>query len=398
MASLSMTKEQAQTELETKVLRQIVSMKPGRVNPSQAAVLQEILRRFDESSKDVKASEVVQLKEFGETKEMVNQYLSHVRRATLYRAAFGRQLLMPGTNKWKSTTSIHDPSGILKLPVPEDVEVMPLTSVEIMLLDSGAEEVELLELDDDRVEDEPVEAVLLQFPDETESNKKHVSTWTTASVSVDLNRWAGSKLVVMPRIDHVVPLAAAGHQPVETITLVGRFFSTEREQNTIQLMKRMADGSVGVLVDLKPVIASTAGTALEMVLPDDLRPAQFIVRVVVDKDGDLLTSNPYELNASLSLSAAPVVTKISPDSQAPSEMITIEGNDFGDAALVELWFHPKSEPSLPTVLNEDRTAFAEVRSDTQLVAQVPSALVSGDYVVACNRNGRLSNWVDFKVP
>jgi hypothetical protein len=79
-------------------------------------------------------------------------------------------------------------------------------------------------------------------------------------------------------------------------------------------------------------------------------------------------------------------------------MITIEGNDFGDAALVELWFHPKSEPSLPTVLNEDRTAFAEVRSDTQLVAQVPSALVSGDYVVACNRNGRLSNWVDFKVP
>jgi len=377
----AMKKEKAKEQLETKILRQIVAKSPGRLNPSQVAVLKEIRRQFDESRNDPKANEVVQLAEFDETQEMVDQYLDDVNRVNVFRAQVGMQMLLPGSKEWKSTTSSKDPMGTLKLAVPEEVEIMPLDDVE-------REDVEIMPLDD--VEREDVEIMPL-----TETNKKGVSTWTTARFSADLNRWSG--FVFTPRIDRVVPEAAAGYEPGSTITLVGRFFSVERSQNTIQIMKPLADGSVGVLTDQKPSVASTAGTALEFALPDELNAARLIVRVVVDKDGKPLTSNPVELNVNTPPSAAPTITGISPNPQSPFKTITVNGRNFGDAALVELWFHPKTGHPLPTTAKGNRIAYAQVLSDTQLYSQVPIGLDAGDYVVTCNRGGRLSNWFDFKV-
>jgi len=391
--------EKAKEALQTKILRQIVLINHARANPSDAAILKEIRRRFDESRKDSEAKEVVQLAEFEETREMVDEYLSDLELVNTFRAQVGMQMLLPGSKEWKSTASSKDPMGTLKLAVPEEVVLMPLDNgdpEEVMLLplndDVEPAEVMLLPLDD---EVEPEETTLVQFSDVTEANKNSVSSWTTASVSADLNRWSG--FVFMPRIDRVVPEEAAGYEPGSTITLVGRYFAVERSQNTIQIMKSLADGSVGVLADLKPSVASTAGTALEVVLPDDLSATQMIVRVIVDKDGEPLTSNPVELNVNTPPSAAPAITEIIPNPQSPFKMITVDGRNFGDAALVELWFHPKTHQPLPTTVQGSRVAYAQVLSDTQLYLQVPNGLDAGDYVVACNRGGRLSNWVDFAV-
>lgn len=388
--------EDAKETLQTETLRRIVLTNPSRTNPSDAEILKEIRRHFDESQRNSKAMEVA---EFNETKKMLDQHLADIEGVNVFRAQVGMQMLLPGSKEWKSTTSSRDPMGTLKLAVPENVVLLPIEddeAEEYMLLpladDVQPVEVTLVPLDDGV---EPEETTLVQFSDVTEANKKSVQTWTTASVSADLSRW--SEFVFTPRIDRVVPEAAAGNEPGATISLVGRYFSAERSQNTIQIMKTLADGSVGILADLKPSVASTAGTALEFALPGDLNALQLIVRVVVDTDGKSLTSNPVELSVNTPPSAAPTITGISPSPQSPSEMIAVDGRDFGDAALVELWFHPKTEHPLPRNAPVNRIAYAQVLSDTQLYSQVPVGLNAGDYLVACNRNGRLSNWFDFAV-
>ena len=382
----AMNREQANEQLQTKVLRRIVAGRPGRTNPADVAILKEIKRRFDESRNDSKADEVVQLAQFKQTKGMVDRYLADVDGVNVFRAQFGMQMLLPGSKGWKSAANDRDPTGTLQLAVPEDVVLMPL--------EDEPEEVEywLMPLGD--VEPEP-EVTLVQFSDVTEANKRSVSTWTTGSVSADLNRWSG--FVFPPRIDRMVPEAAAGYEPGATVTLVGRYFSVERDRNTIQIMKRLADGSVGVLAELKPAIASTSGTALEAALPGDLGPASLIVRVVVEKDGKSLAGNPVEFGLQTPLAPAPVITGITPNPQSPHKMITVDGRNFGDAAMIELWFHPKADSPLPTTATADRIAFAQVLGETQLYSQVPIGLDAGDYLVACNRAGRLSGWFDFQV-
>jgi len=394
--------------LQTKVLKEIVGRRRGKLSPSEVDVLKAIHDRMAKMEKSAEATEVMQLPAYKETSSMVSRFVADVDQLNVSRAQLGMLLLTPGSRKWQAAPDSKSAMGVVQLKVPEEVVLMPLEPdvepVDVMLMpletEPEAEPPMLLQFSD--VDKEPDVPMLLQFSDEEEKQDKTKSKMASgyAISTTQLNRW--NDLTPVPRIDRVEPASDSGYQPGDTISLVGRYFSAQREQNTVQILKRLVDGSVGALADLTPSVASTSGTALEVILPKNLAKGQLVVRVLVaGEGGKVLTSNPVELSVGVEPAEPPVITRIDPSSAASFQMITVDGRNFGDAALVELWFHPNNGQTLPTSGDKQgapvRTSWAQVLSDTQLYARVPLNLAAGKYVVAALRGGRLSNWHGFRV-
>ncbi len=227
-----------------------------------------------------------------------------------------------------------------------------------------------------------------------------------------------------PRIDGLEPSAGTqGYSPGQQLTIVGRAFSTDANQNSVQIL------SLSALVPsfrLQP--QSATSTRLTFRLPTNIAPGWWQLKVVVSRPMETTsdaqpaatatparrtrsaavrrTSPVRSLGLSASLRAdvlrqlrpgaimeshatnlvplrikepptpTPEITSISPPRQEPSQWVVISGRNFqpGKDHYVRMELLDLAEPRL-WVEKAQATS-----SSTQLRVQLPASLIAGNYM------------------
>jgi hypothetical protein len=193
------------------------------------------------------------------------------------------------------------------------------------------------------------------------------------------------------QITNVTPAANQGYDPGQSVTLVGRNFSTTKTLNKITLYQKLADGSSGVFGLASPGTSSM--TAISTKLPASMTPGAYEVEVTVTGGTTPRTSNRYPVFVRVPPPPPPAISGFNPPGQRPGKQMMIQGTRFATAMPKPMFaaFVPQegqgifpsawgNKVTLPT--NETAVvADFKILGDTQGEVTLPG-LLSGKYRVA----------------
>lgn len=207
--------------------------------------------------------------------------------------------------------------------------------------------------------------------------------------------------VVNMAIGNSVPAAPKGYDPGQTITLVGRLFSSNKSENTVIVLKEMAGGSKAEVTGLTPSVARAE--ALEIKIPGSLAPGHYYLQVNVKRPDKVAKSNLADLYIKSPPPPAPVIKSISPKPQFPGRQVLINGQNLkGTSSIAGVWFKPMENQPLASfvTLKGEKVGFGlgKALNATQIEVTIPSLLMAGKYRVVTEVPGAgMSQWFEYEV-
>jgi hypothetical protein len=193
------------------------------------------------------------------------------------------------------------------------------------------------------------------------------------------------------QITSLEPTANQGYDPGQSVTLVGRNFSTDKSLDKVALYQGLADGSSGVFGFASPSAASP--TAISLKLPGNMTPGPYQVEVTVTAGTTKRTSNRYPVYVRVPPPPPPAITGFSPPAQRPGKQVMIQGSHFtitGAKPMFAAFVPQEGQGLIPTrwgtktTLATNETAVVadlKLLGDTQGEVTLPG-LLSGKYRVA----------------
>ncbi len=199
-----------------------------------------------------------------------------------------------------------------------------------------------------------------------------------------------------PCITTIDPRSSQGYQAGQRISLYGWKFSPNKAENTLVLLKVMGNGSLGERSRFSPAVSSE--TAMEVVLPGELEPGQYRIKVVVSRGGLTDESPLVPLPIQSPPPPEPTLSSLSPTSLTPGREAIANGGNFAKQAdrLAFVYLAPMDGQELPfsvKVSGKDCiSVMGKVLGDTQLSFSLPRVMQPGRYRLAVAVGGALSAW------
>ncbi|MCX7800315.1 MAG: hypothetical protein N2109_08245 [Fimbriimonadales bacterium] len=199
-----------------------------------------------------------------------------------------------------------------------------------------------------------------------------------------------------PCITSIDPQPAGGHQPGQRVSFYGWKFSPNRSENRLVLYKVMGNGSLGERAQFQPAVCSD--TAMEALLPNDLEPGHYRIKVVVSQSGFVDESPLVPLAIASPPPPAPSLAGWAPERPVPGREVLVSGANFARQPdrTAAAYLAPMEGQPLPFAVRvsgkDCLTATARVLNDNQLAFQLPRVMQPGRYRMAVSVGGSVSAW------
>jgi hypothetical protein len=200
-----------------------------------------------------------------------------------------------------------------------------------------------------------------------------------------------------PCITKIDPRSSQGYRAGQRLSFYGWKFSPDRAGNSLVLMKVLGNGSLGERARFAPAVSSES--AMEAVLPGDLEPGQYQLKVVV-KRGGLIDESPLVLLPIQSPPPPePALASLSPGTLTPGREAVATGANYTKQInrLAFVMLAPMEGQELPFSVKVDGkdclSVMGKVLNDTQLSFALPRVMQPGRYRLAVHVGGVFSPWV-----